>query len=612
MTRYAARARRLFSRWRRYWTMGRQELRFHWALVARNARLTLTRAGLPFRRQYLVLRCMDGRQATGLFSEFAVLLGSLEHFDRWKDAYAGLRVDFSARGLYYDSAVGPDWWEYYFQRIDIGSADGAILSEIRPPLYNRFADNGELLERGRGFELIDRYIRPQPRMREKVEAYVSENFGDGVVIGIHYRGTDKFQEAVRVPYEDVMAAIRKIADGAALDNYKLFVATDEQAFLDYMIKHYPDRILFRDVFRSTDGRPIDVVNAHGNHRKGEDAVLDCLLLSRCDFLVRTSSALSLCSTLINPDMPVTLLNRERAMSRPREWAYRGWNRLKRGIRLAFALLDRTRRYLLLVAGLPATKEFLVLRCRGDGLFSEFAAVLGTLRHYEKWKPIYAGLRVDFANRGLYRDPAHGDNWWEYYFERIDFGSDPQAVLMAVSDRQHDCFAAHGSNRLSRRQGHALIGRHVRPKARIRSTVEEFVRDHFRNSFVIGVHYRGTDKHEEAPRIPYDRVRAAVRDAMSRVQTANCKLFLATDEQAFLDYMLEAFPGILSFRRMHRSVDGQPIHERCLDNFEKGESAVIDCLLLSRADLLIRTASNLSLCSTMFNPDLPVVLLSHER
>jgi hypothetical protein len=62
--------------------------------------------------------------------------------------------------------------------------------------------------------------------------------------------------------------------------------------------------------RSLDGRPIDVVQGD-NRAKGEDAVMDCLLLSRCQYLVRTASNLSLCSTLFSPDMPVMLLNRER-------------------------------------------------------------------------------------------------------------------------------------------------------------------------------------------------------------------------------------------------------------------------------------------------------------
>ena len=74
---------------------------------------------------------------------------------------------------------------------------------------------------------------------------------------------------------------------------------------------HPGALLFRDMFRSSDGRPIDVVNEDRNHKKGVDAVIDCILLSRCQVLIRTSSNLSLCSTLFAPEMPVILLNRKR-------------------------------------------------------------------------------------------------------------------------------------------------------------------------------------------------------------------------------------------------------------------------------------------------------------
>ena len=300
------------------------------------------------------------------------------------------------------------------------------------------------------------------------------------------------------------------------------------------------------------------------------------------------------------------------MNRLPEWAFLRWGSAKHGLRLAFELLDRTWRYLLLTAGIPIRREFLILRCvggsAGSGLFSEFCAVLGALDHYEKWKRIYAGLRVDFADHGLYYDPAHGENWWKYYFEPIEFGRIEHGATTIVSVRQHDIFA-HAIARLSRKRGHALIGRHVRPKTCISDKVEPYVRENFHDSFVIGIHYRGTDKFEEAPRIPYERVHAAVLDAIKTAMPVRYKLFVATDEQAFLDYMLAEFPGVLAYRTMSRSIDGKPTHLKEASNYDKGEDAIIDCLLLARSDYLIRTASNLSLCSTLIEPELPVKLLN---
>ena len=66
------------------------------------------------------------------------------------------------------------------------------------------------------------------------------------MIGLHYRGTDKASEAPKVPYEQVQMEVRQITDTLPEDfPYKIFVATDEQAFLDFMIQHFPGKIVER-------------------------------------------------------------------------------------------------------------------------------------------------------------------------------------------------------------------------------------------------------------------------------------------------------------------------------------------------------------------------------
>ncbi len=247
-----------------------------------------------------------------------------------------------------------------------------------------------------------------------------------------------------------------------------------------------------------------------------------------------------------------------------------------------------------------------------GLFSAFATVLGLLEHYDKWRGRYAGVRIDFGNEGLYYDPSAGNNWWEYFFERINLGSEPNTARTVIGTDEQFYFAWRVERTMSRARGFALIDRYIRPKQHIRDKVDAYVRANFDGAFVIGIHYRGTDKFEDAPRVPYETVHAAALEAFKAAGTTRHKLFVATDEQAFLEWMLDRFPGKVHSLEMVRSVDGRPIDVLQGDNRRKGEDAVLDCLLLSRCDSLVRTASNLSLCATFFNPDLPVVLLNRER
>ena len=99
----------------------------------------------------------------------------------------------------------------------------------------------------------------------------------------------------------------------------------------------------------------------------------------------------------------------------------------------------------------------------------------------------------------------------------------------------------------------------------------------------------------------DRLRAEV--------TPGDTIFVATDDQRFLDRLqLEMGHAILS-RVAHRSVDGSPVHKAPGNGFQKGEEALIDCLLLSRCSRLVRTPSDLGLVATFFNPELPVTIVN---
>lgn len=279
------------------------------APLGKRTRQILIQAGLPLKKQFLALPCMTGHDTSGLFTEFLAVLGALSQHEQWRSIYAGLRVDYADQGLYYDPSVGPNWWEYYFERIDVGAMENAMVKVVDPHEHDMLTYGAAAMSRAGAHELIAKYVRLKPHIRQKLDSYLHDNFEDAFVVGLHYRGTDKHEEAPRVEYDDVAAVVRKVLDGAKTSRHKVFVATDEQAFLDYMVARFPDELLYRAMFRSKDGRPIDVTNDDSNYQKGEDAILDCLLLSRTDCLIRTASNLSLCSAFFDPDMPEIVLSR---------------------------------------------------------------------------------------------------------------------------------------------------------------------------------------------------------------------------------------------------------------------------------------------------------------
>jgi hypothetical protein len=239
----------------------------------------------------------------GFFSVFASVVGCLDQFER--GSYAGLNIDFKREGLYYEDTFGPNWWTYYFEPISFGQSKHCQIIEGH---YHQLAERTiYTLDVKRCAALTKKYVHVKPAVEKKVQDFINENFTADFILGIHFRGTDKYLESPRVPYEIMVCEINKVIAELNLQNYQLFVATDEMGFITYLEAMYPGKVIYTSAIRSATGNAIHVTSGN-NHRKGEEAIVDCLLLSRCNYLLRTSSNLSLCSTFFNPNIPVKLLN----------------------------------------------------------------------------------------------------------------------------------------------------------------------------------------------------------------------------------------------------------------------------------------------------------------
>ncbi len=242
----------------------------------------------------------------------------------------------------------------------------------------------------------------------------------------------------------------------------------------------------------------------------------------------------------------------------------------------------------------------------SGFFSMFGVVVGALELYDQGN--IASLSLDFGKRGFYYNPERGDNWWTYYFEPFNLPVKSTVLITLPIDqlirrRLFDVSLESGPER-----NFELIQKYIKIKKNILKKVESFQKARFKGRFVVGIHYRATDKFlGEAPEM-------SRQDFIKRIieETETFKdpyFFVATDDAFFIDEMLKVFPDKVFFLDAERSETDQPIHTGSSSPDKQGEEALLDCLLLSKTNFLIRTSSNLSLASTWFNPTLPVVLVN---
>jgi hypothetical protein len=158
-------------------------------------------------------------------------------------------------------------------------------------------------------DLFDKYLAVRPDILEEVDLFVQAHFKHRKVLGLHYRGTDKAGEAPLITTEELLKHVKAVI----LDNPSLeliFVSTDDEKIISFLQQsdiHLP--VLFReDALRSKDGSQF--------HRKTEvsksiihrDAIVNMLLLSRTDFLLKTASILSDCSIIFNPAIGVKVIS----------------------------------------------------------------------------------------------------------------------------------------------------------------------------------------------------------------------------------------------------------------------------------------------------------------
>lgn len=276
------------------------------------------------------------------------------------------------------------------------------------------------------------------------------------------------------------------------------------------------------------------------------------------------------------------------------------------------MLCRMLFYLFLFTSCLYANEFRVIRLEknpGLGMFAAANQVLGQLYMFETGQlPKVSGLTVDFDKYGLYYDPSRGLNWWTYYFEPVYAGEKRDSPLAYPTQEQY--YKAWQQRRLIPRDiASQLINKYIHIKPEIQEKIDAFIYRFFLDYYTIGIHYRGTDKVKEAPRIAYEKVFKEVERHIPLEKP--CLLFIATDEIEFLEHAKSRYSNVVALDAIRSHSGSAGVHFANKNNYSVGEEALIDACLLSRCDLLIRTSSNLSLWSTYFNPELPVILLNNR-
>jgi len=246
-------------------------------------------------------------------------------------------VDFSPENTphFYDADRGNNAWEYYFEPVaGLGSSqlqqwlqsgklgadqvhrytDEQVVDwHVNDPdrittfwgpveVEDRQAWMAEKRQLGR--EYVGNYVRLKPHIREKLERLHKDLFRFDYMFGVHIRGTD-FSYARPTTVDEYFVALEEKIEALGVANYGIFLATDQNQFVDTFEARYPGRIVTTDAMRSSNEVVPYRFKNMSPYKKGEDPLLDILLLARCDYLFKSVSAVGEYAMWFNPSLECT-------------------------------------------------------------------------------------------------------------------------------------------------------------------------------------------------------------------------------------------------------------------------------------------------------------------
>jgi hypothetical protein len=216
-------------------------------------------------------------------------------------------------------------WEYFFDPVGPVSAmellgtkhsglEHASLQQIQAALPDDIVMSDYILDHVGHYDhteaqrreyasIVERRIRVKGQALAKLNPALVEALSMGAT-AVHYRGTDKFCESPRQSVHEYYDALHNRVD----PSHKLFVATDDASFLEWMIGTFGDRVLYTQAARSRDQTPLHL-GSHRGPRQAEECLLDVLLMARCRHLVHGNSSVTNGVLVFNPAMSHEALHR---------------------------------------------------------------------------------------------------------------------------------------------------------------------------------------------------------------------------------------------------------------------------------------------------------------
>jgi len=256
----------------------------------------------------------------GFFSEFNNLIANLIYYE--KEGIHSVFVDWTHPLFLYKDAPTDNGWDLYFDpvytdpintgsRIKVGYTiqNHELHDHHCSCIWTRY-DN-YLPFRLFVHEKIKKHIRIKKHVLDQVMAFYQDHLAGFPCIGVQVRYAKKHEREAPFGHPS-LESYKNAIDNLLLkcgDTAKIYLATDSQEVVTEFTKEYGSRLIFLDTYRaegSLDHNQAALASKEDYHRLkagyrgGLGALMDCLILAKCDYFIHITSNLANTVSFFNP------------------------------------------------------------------------------------------------------------------------------------------------------------------------------------------------------------------------------------------------------------------------------------------------------------------------
>lgn len=248
----------------------------------------------------------------GFFAELFLVVKNLIHYH--EDDITSAHINWSSKFLYKDHPT-ENGWNLYFHPIKLKNYEKNPSKSIEVQETNIHEVHSfsctnvwiyyekYLPYRIYIHNIINTYITIKEHILKTVDDFFETYLKNKLLIGVHIRYSRlhdaELPEKKFIPLNSYINEIQNLINLNPNKPIAIYIASDCHSVIKILEKHFNDKIFYINTFRVEDEKK-DPPTEHPGYIGGLGALIDCLLLAKCHYLIHTSSNLASCVCLFNP------------------------------------------------------------------------------------------------------------------------------------------------------------------------------------------------------------------------------------------------------------------------------------------------------------------------